>query len=91
VVFPVEDGNLRERIISEILALPLKDTAKARNMKADGSYVRTVLKRGETPVRSQMEFIKRTLQGSTSAQRGKKAKTKYPKVKIIPRPPPLKK
>jgi polyphosphate kinase len=91
VVFPVEDGNVRERIISEILALPLKDTAKARIMKPDGSYARTTLKRGETSVRSQMEFIKRTMQGHGNEQRGKKAKTKYPKVKIIPRPPPLKK
>ena len=33
VVFPIEDGNLRERIMSEILAVQLQDNVKARVMK----------------------------------------------------------
>jgi polyphosphate kinase len=91
VVFPVEDGNLRERIISEILALQLKDNVKARIMRSDGSYVRAVTKRGETAHRSQTEFIKRTLDGRGSGERGKKDRTRFPRVKLVPRPSALKK
>lgn len=84
VIFPIEDGNLRERIISELLALPLQDNVKARIMRADGTYQRTRLKRGETPHRSQMEFIARTLR--EHAPRSGRAKTKFPRVKLAPRP-----
>ena len=61
VIFPIEDGNLRGYIISELLALPLQDNVKARIMRADGTYVREKVKRGQAPHRSQMEFIARTL------------------------------
>jgi polyphosphate kinase len=91
VVFPVEDGNLRERIISELLALPLQDNVKARLMRSDGSYVRASLKRGETPHRSQTEFMQRTLQGLPTGRVGKKAKAKYPRMRLKPRPVALKK
>ncbi len=84
VIFPIEDGNLRERVTSELLALALQDNVKARLMKADGSYYRPALKRDEKPHRSQIEFIALTLQGQPS--RGPGAKTKYAKVKLAPRP-----
>ena len=41
VVFPIEDGNLRERVISEILAVTLADNVKARFLRADGTYRRS--------------------------------------------------
>jgi polyphosphate kinase len=40
VVFPVQDKAARARIHNEILAVYLEDTAKARLMREDGSYVR---------------------------------------------------
>jgi polyphosphate kinase len=84
VIFPIEDGNLRERIISELLALPLQDNVKARIMRADGTYVREKVKRGQAPHRSQMEFIARTLH--EHAPKSGRSKSKYPKVKLTPRP-----
>jgi len=84
VIFPVEDGNLRERITSEVLALALADNVKARIMKPDGSYHRPRRKYGETAHRSQAEFIARTL--PSSAPRGGPAESKYPRVKLAPRP-----
>ncbi|HEX3797604.1 MAG TPA: polyphosphate kinase 1 [Verrucomicrobiae bacterium] len=83
-VFPIEDGNLRERIISEILAAALEDNVKARIMKADGTYYRPSLKRGEKAHRSQEEFIQRTIAGKQPQNHG--AKTKYAKVKLALRP-----
>ncbi|HEX4645701.1 MAG TPA: RNA degradosome polyphosphate kinase, partial [Verrucomicrobiae bacterium] len=86
VVFPIEDGNLRERVISELLTWPLRDNVKARIMDPDGAYHRPPLKRGEAPQRSQMEFIDRALRGPGPGRRGGKSKTKYPQVKLAPRP-----
>ena len=86
VVFPVEDGNLRERIIHELFALALADNAKARFLQADGSYVRPPLKRGSEPCRSQWEFMKLAVNGTKAAKKTGPSKTKFPVVKIRTRP-----
>lgn len=83
VVFPVEDGVLRDRIISEVLALPLADNVKARLLRADGSYHQPALKKSQVPVRSQVEFMQRSLPPPLA--RALK-KGKYPKVKLASRP-----
>ena len=57
VVFPIEDGNLRERVITEILAVTLADNVKARFLRADGTYRRAEKPSGEKKRRSQTEFI----------------------------------
>jgi hypothetical protein len=72
-----------------LLALPLADNVKARVMRADGTYERVPLARGETPRRSQAEFIGRALPEKTLRQGG--AKSKYAKVKLASRPVALKK
>ncbi|NBR87064.1 MAG: polyphosphate kinase 1 [Proteobacteria bacterium] len=86
VVFPIEDGNLRDRVQRELLELVLADTAKARLLQPDGSYVRPSPKRGKAPVRSQMEFIR--LASDEPAPQGKAAKSKarVPVVKLRKRP-----
>jgi polyphosphate kinase len=89
VNFPIEDGNLRERIISELLALQLRDNVKARIMHADGTYTRLHPQRGEAAHRSQMEFIERTLHERLPHQGRSRAKPKYAKVKLAARPKAL--
>jgi polyphosphate kinase len=89
VVFPIEDGNLRERVTGELLALPLSDNVKARLMRTDGTYERAPLKPAETPRRSQLEFIRLALPGKAKAHAG--AKSRYAKVKLAARPAVLKK
>ncbi len=51
VVFPVRDLGLRSRLRNEILEAYLRDTCKARLLRADGSYVRAedVRTRGRQP------------------------------------------
>jgi polyphosphate kinase len=84
-VFPIEDGNLRERIISEILDFPLADSAKARLLRPDGSYAFPALKRGAEPRRSQMEFI--ALEAIGSRRKAPLHKPRpYPEVKIRTKP-----
>jgi polyphosphate kinase len=84
VIFPIEDGNLRDRVAGELLALPLRDNVKARVMRADGAYRLLRPGRGQPPHRSQLEFIARTVQ--EHVPRGREARSKYPKVRLAPRP-----
>ncbi|MCU0705132.1 MAG: polyphosphate kinase 1 [Fimbriiglobus sp.] len=57
VVFPVEQADLKARMIDEVLAISLADTAKARQLLPDGTYQRVTPEAGQTPVRSQTRFL----------------------------------
>ena len=56
LMFPVEDARLKARLIQELLPLILKDNVKARQLQADGSYVRLTPGEGQEAVRSQAVF-----------------------------------
>ena len=86
IVFPVEDGNLRERIGSELLGLSLAENVKVRFLQAAGSYRRPVLKRGVTPRRSQMEFIALAFQKEKLPGRGPKLKPRGAQFKLAKSP-----
>ncbi len=57
VVFPVEQPELKARLVDEILKISLADTAKARELLSDGTYRRVTPKPGEPPLRSQQRFL----------------------------------
>jgi len=57
LVFPIENAVLRDRIIKEILPIPLADNVKANFLQSDGSYRRPMLTNGDKPHRSQSDFI----------------------------------
>ena len=57
VVFPIEQPDLRTRIIDEILAISLADNVKARNLRADGQYERVALPEGVPAISSQTKFL----------------------------------
>ncbi len=57
VVFPVEQPDLKRRLIDEILATSLADNVKARVLLADGSYERVKVPKGRPRVRSQERFL----------------------------------
>jgi polyphosphate kinase len=57
ILYPIEDTELKTRIIDEILVTYLNDNVKARLMQPDGSYVRVTAKEGEKLVRSQNALI----------------------------------
>jgi polyphosphate kinase len=86
LAFPLEDGVLRERIIREILALPLADNTKARFLEHDGSYRRSRPASGEKPRRSQIEFIELAADGAGRKARSRPARARYPQVKLAKRP-----
>ena len=86
VVFPVEDGILCDRIVREILDTTLADNTKARFLGADGIYRRAEIRKGETPRRSQTDFIDLTLPKNDN----RKAETQQ-QIKVLPRPFPKRK
>lgn len=57
ILYPIENTELKARIINEILMTYLSDNVKARFLKPDGSYVRLKQKEGDRLVRSQSELI----------------------------------
>jgi polyphosphate kinase len=57
ILYPIEDTELKTRIIDEILMTYLNDNVKARLMQPDGSYVRLKPKEGGNQVRSQSALI----------------------------------
>jgi polyphosphate kinase len=83
VVFPIEDGNLRDRIINEILRVSLADNVKARRLDASGNYQRATASAKSKPRRSQAEFME--LAQPKPANKSARA---YPRVELNPRPFP---
>jgi polyphosphate kinase len=57
ILYPIEDTELKARIINEILMTYLNDNVKVRLMQPDGSYVRVKLKDEGKQVRSQSALI----------------------------------
>jgi polyphosphate kinase len=57
VVFPIDQPNLKQRLIREILAVSLADNVKARELLPDGSYRRGQPVDGQPRVRSQERFL----------------------------------
>ena len=84
VIFPIEDGNLRERMMSELLALPLADNVKSRLMQPDGGYTLMQPRNRESRIAARWEFIARATQEPVPTKG--RVKSKYPKVKLAPRP-----
>ena len=86
VVVPVVDGVLRERLISEILAISLADNVKARVLQPDASYQRPRLPARAKGIRSQFEFIETAANELPSPRSRPQGKNPYPRVKLAPRP-----
>jgi polyphosphate kinase len=85
-VIPIVDGIVRERIISEILAIALADNTKARLLLPDGSYQRAPRMAGEPERHSQAEFITLARNGGVIPRARAKAATKYPRIALAPSP-----
>jgi len=86
IAFPIQDGLLRERIIRELLAIPLADNAKARFLQADGAYVRAAPAPGQESHRSQSEFIAQAVAGGEPPPKSLDGPPRYPRVKLAPSP-----
>lgn len=57
VVWPIEQPDLKQRLINEILATTFGDNVKARELQSDGTWRRVKAAEGEAPLRSQEKFL----------------------------------
>ncbi|HET9695872.1 MAG TPA: RNA degradosome polyphosphate kinase, partial [Terriglobales bacterium] len=57
VVFPIEETRLVRFLRDEVLSVYLSDNVKAREMRADGSYIRRERRRGELSVNAQQVLL----------------------------------
>ena len=73
VLFPIEDPDLRRRIVDEILGTQLADNVKAFRLRPDGVYERAKSPEGAPIVRCQtrfMELARRKSQGTDDSRTG---------------------
>lgn len=64
VVFPIEQPDLKHRVIHEILAVSQADNVKARELLSDGTYHRVDRVSGQPALRSQERFLELALQNA---------------------------
>jgi polyphosphate kinase len=57
VMFPIEQADLRDRVLHEIVPAYLMDNVKARVLQTDGCYIRQPIPDGETPFRAQERLL----------------------------------
>ena len=86
VVFPVEDGNFRERIRGELLETILQDNVKARFLRPGGSYARKPLRRGAAMRRSQSEFMQMARASVATESPSGKSPARHPRFKLASSP-----
>jgi polyphosphate kinase len=87
VVVPIEDGNLRERLFSEILEITLADNQKARFLGADGVYRLPERKRAGVARRSQVEFVALSVAaGGKAPEKRSSSSTKRIQVRMRAKP-----
>lgn len=85
VLFPVEQPNLKQRLISEIIAISLADNVKARELLPNGTYRRLSPSGNEPKLRSQERFLELAAQSAA----GRHAEEQQPATKAAqakPRP-----
>ena len=87
VVFPIEDGNLRELLLKRLLAVQLADNVKARLLEPDGTHHRAKPVPGQAPpINSQEALI---AQARAAAQPGNDPDRPSPRPRrLIPRRQP---
>ena len=87
VAFPIEEPGLRNEIVNEILPAFLKDRVKARELQADGTYVRLRPHPGEEASQAQLYFRQRSRRQATRLAESKKARfVRLTPIKAIPPP-----
>jgi polyphosphate kinase len=83
VCFPVEDPQLRKRIITEIFPTLLADNAKAWTLKPTGDYERVVRPKGAAWLRSQDHFIDLAETAARTQRKKARRRARFPVVELV--------
>jgi polyphosphate kinase len=65
VVWPIEQPELKQRLIREVLGTLMADNTKARELLPDGNYRRVPVEANQPRVRSQERFLEIAVQNAT--------------------------
>jgi polyphosphate kinase len=68
VVFPIEQADLKKRLIDEVLAVSLADNVKARRLLPDGRWERIPVDPGQPLIRSQEKFLALAAEAASRVQ-----------------------
>lgn len=83
IIFPILDGNIRDRIISDLCDISLPDNVHSRQLTSSGKYVRVPPPNGDPEHRSQSEFMRLAKKSRpTTAKTGKQIKRGHLRMKI---------
>ena len=83
-IFPILDGNVRDRITTELFDITLRDNTRARQLAANGRYSPVSQPEGKKDHRSQNEFMRIAKKAKRPAS--KKRKKDFIKMKVRTRP-----
>ncbi|MEA3212180.1 MAG: polyphosphate kinase [Chthoniobacter sp.] len=86
VVFPIEEPALRDRLVNQVLAGQLADTAKASILGSDGVYARPPVAKESERRSSQAEFMALALGESKPRKKSKAAAKRYPEIQVAAMP-----
>jgi polyphosphate kinase len=86
VVFPIEQPDLKARMIDEILATSVADTVKARLLLSDGTYRRLTPEPGRPPVRSQVRFLELAAEAEKRSQLAISGDSAVVAMKVVKKP-----
>ncbi len=88
VVFPVEDGVIRDRVVRELFEVTLRDNEKARFLGARSLYAKRQPRAKTARRRSQADFMELSRPAVSHPGAGEESakERRYPKVKLAPRP-----
>ncbi len=67
IAFPIENKEVKARLLSEILQITWSDNVKARVLQADGKYIKRKAAPGQPKVRSQARFIELAREGGVQS------------------------
>ncbi|MBA3652118.1 MAG: polyphosphate kinase 1, partial [Chthoniobacterales bacterium] len=85
IAFPIDDPALREEIVTEILPRFLNDHGKARELQADGTYVRLRGEDGAPRSQAQLHFRERSRrQARASAESQGPRSLKLSPITVVP-------
>ncbi|MDQ2919232.1 MAG: polyphosphate kinase 1 [Verrucomicrobiota bacterium] len=80
IAFPIEDPVLRDEIIQEVLPRFVNDCVKARELQADGTYIRVRCEEGKPRTQAQLYFR----EGSRRQAKKLAESQKVPAIKLSP-------
>jgi polyphosphate kinase len=84
VMIPILDADIKNRLMTEVLAISRSDNVKSWALHPSGNYTRVVPAAGETPIRAQARFIELARERVKEAEAHIRSSARYQFVQVHP-------